>query len=60
MPWMWSDDLARLLIERGAASAPQLQDWLDRPIGLASESDPMDVARSLLATDARSSDSTSG
>jgi hypothetical protein len=60
MPWMWSDDLARLLIERGEASARQLQDWLDRPTALASESDPVEVARSLLATDARSSDSTSG
>ncbi len=60
MPWMWSDDLARLLIERGEASAPQLRDWLDRPIGLASESDPVEVARFLLAADARYSDSTSG
>jgi hypothetical protein len=57
---MWSDDLARLLIERGEASARQLQDWLDRPIGLASESDPVDFARVLLATDARSSESPSG
>jgi hypothetical protein len=57
---MWSDDLAQLLIERGEASARQLQDWLDCPIGLASESDPVDVARVLLATDARSSESPSG
>jgi hypothetical protein len=60
MPWMWSDDLARLLIERGEASAPQVQDWLERPIGFASESDPVEVARILLATDARTADSTSG
>jgi hypothetical protein len=59
MQWMWSDDLARLLIERGEASATQLQDWLDRPVGLSSEADPVEAARSMLATDARSSDSTS-
>jgi hypothetical protein len=46
---MWSDDLARLLIERGEASAPQLQEWLDRPVGVASESDPVETARALLA-----------
>ena len=48
MPWMWSDDLARLLIERGEASVPQLREWLDRPVGLASESDPVETARALL------------
>ena len=50
MAWMWSDDLARLLIERGEASAPQLQDWLDRPVGLSSDSDPVETARTLLDT----------
>ncbi len=48
MPWMWSDDLARLLIERGEASVPQLREWLDRPVGLVSESDPVETARALL------------
>ncbi len=35
MPWFWTDDLARILVDAGLVSREHVQDWLDSPTGVA-------------------------
>lgn len=58
LQFVWSDDLARLLVERGEATRPQVGHWLSRPVGhrLPDRESPLAFARSLLAAE----DATSG
>ncbi len=50
MAWLWSDDLARLLIEEGAAEPSSLADWITSPVAFAvpEDADPRLVAADLL------------
>lgn len=49
MPWHWTDDLARTLIDAGKADASQMVRWLSAPVAIRSpETDTESVARSLL------------
>ncbi len=50
MPWMWTDELARLLLELGAADPRDLAAWLERPFAVAVPpgADPRQVAGDLL------------
>ncbi len=35
VPWFWTDDLARILVDAGLVSRERVQDWLDSPTGVA-------------------------
>ena len=50
MPWLWTDDLAALLIEQDGVGSSTVVDWTQRPVALAvAESvEPLDFARTLL------------
>ena len=39
MPWFWTDDLARLLVEAGLAHAGDLAAWSTSPVAVRSDSD---------------------
>ncbi len=49
MPWFWTDDLARLLVESGQVSGGQVQDWVQTPVAMAAPegSDPLEFALAL-------------
>lgn len=51
MPFVWTDELARLLLSAGIASPEQVEGWLRRPVGLAVPDgvDPVEVGHRLLA-----------
>lgn len=51
--FVWSDDLAQLLLDNGEASPHQVGRWLSRPIGhrLQDEQSPLSFARELLAAE---------
>jgi hypothetical protein len=50
MTWLWTDDIARALIERGVASSPQVEEWIERPFAIAVDDgrDPFEVGEALL------------
>ena len=53
LQFVWTDDLARLLIEEDGAGAEQLRTWLGSPVGypLPDELSPLQFARALFATE---------
>lgn len=52
MPWIWTDVLARMLLDAGLVTSLQVQEWLDRPQALAmkEEDDALVVGVELLGT----------
>ena len=48
--FVWSDDLALLLLDRGEAKPGQVDHWMSRPIGhrLSEDETPLSFARGLL------------
>ena len=52
MPWYWTDDLARLLIDAGKVAERAVANWLSAPVAIRSEQeDSLAVAASLLPDD---------
>jgi len=52
MPWYWTDDLARLLIDTGKVNERAVANWLSAPVAIRSdEEDSLAVATSLLPDD---------
>ncbi|MGH7510930.1 MAG: hypothetical protein ACRDXD_07945 [Acidimicrobiia bacterium] len=53
MPWIWTDDLARLLLEAGLAREQEVAALLAHPYALAvrAEQEPLEVGRGLLPTE---------
>lgn len=35
MTWFWTDDLARVALDRGIAGRESVQTWIDRPIAIS-------------------------
>ena len=35
MPWFWTDDLARVLVDSGRVSGERVQDWISTPVAIA-------------------------
>lgn len=57
MPWYWTDDLARILIDTGKVAEQRVSTWLSAPIAIRSEdSDSRAVADALLVTDGEEGD----
>ena len=54
LEFVWSDELALLLRDEGAATARQLSHWIASPVGyrLPDKTDPVEFARRLLESDA--------
>ncbi len=50
MAWLWSDDLARLLISKGMTDASRVAEWIHTPVAFAvpDDVDPEEVAAALL------------
>ncbi|HSF86941.1 MAG TPA: hypothetical protein VLG28_14960 [Acidimicrobiia bacterium] len=48
MAWLWSDDLARLLIERDGIPPHRVADWLSGPTAHRTELGALEFARELL------------
>lgn len=53
VPWIWTDELARLLLEAGLAEEQEVAALLAHPYALAvqTEQEALEVARALLATE---------
>ncbi len=52
MTWLWTDELARLLIDRDGVSPERLARWVSRPVALrARDGEPLQQARRLLDED---------
>ena len=53
LQFVWTDDLARLLIEEDAVALEHLRTWLGSPVGypLPGEQSPLEFARLLLAAE---------
>jgi hypothetical protein len=49
MPWYWTDDLARLLVDKGRLPN---QAWLQQPQAIRGEGEPLEMAEKLLAEEA--------
>lgn len=51
MPWAWTDDLARQLLEHDDGRPEDLAVWVSRPtaVRVTEDADLLDVARSLVA-----------
>lgn len=49
MPWFWTDDLARMLIDQDGYRPEALAEWTQRPAALAvpDHTDPLEFARLL-------------
>lgn len=54
LQFVWSDDLAQLLLDRGEATRRQVGHWASRPIGhrLPPDESPLSFARLLLVAEA--------
>jgi nucleoside diphosphate kinase len=55
MTWLWTDDIARALLECEAVARSQVEDWIERPFAVfvAEGSDIVELGRTLLgATEA--------
>lgn len=49
MTWLWTDDLARLLVEHDGVSPERLVRWVMQPVALrAADGEPLQQARRLL------------
>ncbi|MFP3915404.1 MAG: hypothetical protein ACLFWM_11055 [Actinomycetota bacterium] len=49
MPWYWTDDLARTLIDSGTVDSSRVAGWLSTPVAIRrGEEDPDAVGLSLL------------
>lgn len=49
MPWYWTDDLARTLIDAGTVERARVSTWLVSPVAIRSDEENGEaVARSLL------------
>jgi hypothetical protein len=50
MAWYWTDDMARLLLERDLVPADRMGEWMNRPVALAgpADGDPVCIALSLI------------
>jgi hypothetical protein len=51
MPWYWTDDLARLLIDEGRPDDHRLRHWVLHPVGVRREGEAREVAREMLDED---------
>ncbi len=53
MSWLWTDDIADALLERGLASPGEVSVWRARPfaVAVADGADPVEVGVSLLGGD---------
>lgn len=49
MTWFWSDDLARLLIERDGVPPQRVAAWISGPAAHRSDLGALELARQLLA-----------
>lgn len=49
MAWLWTDDLARLLLDAGLVDEPSVRGWIDRPVAICAPegAEPLAVAREL-------------
>jgi hypothetical protein len=53
MPWYWTDDLARTLIDTGKVDAARVAAWIVAPVAIRREAESVaDVAGALLEEDA--------
>jgi hypothetical protein len=50
--WFWTDDLARLLIERGGVAPGRVAHWISAPVAHRGEGEALDIAATLLAAEA--------
>lgn len=50
MAWYWTDDMARLLLERGLVPVDRVGEWISRPVAFAgpTDADPVQVALLLM------------
>ena len=50
MAWLWSDDLARMLVAEGQAEPSQVAEWIASPVAFAvdDEADPRVLGPELL------------
>lgn len=53
VPWIWTDELARLLVEAGLAREPEVAALVAHPFALVvrAEQEALEVARGLLPTE---------
>ncbi len=52
MPWYWTDDLARTLIDTGVVDRARVTSWLASPVAIRSgDENAESVARSLLTSE---------
>ena len=53
MPWAWTDDLARQLMEHEGGRSEDLAEWLSRPtaVRIPDDADILDVAKSLVVVE---------
>lgn len=57
MPWYWTDDLARTLIDAGRVEEQAVRDWLSAPVAIRrGDTNPEDVAGSLLEPEGEEGD----
>lgn len=50
MPWYWTDDLARTLIDAGKVSPARVMQWMSAPVAIrGDDGDAQTVADSLLS-----------
>lgn len=50
MSWLWTDEIADILLERGLVSQTEVAVWKARPFAVATSdgADPVEVGRALL------------
>lgn len=48
MPWYWTDDLARTLIDTGHVDRSRVESWLAAPVAIRSAEDSADVVADAL------------
>ena len=48
LKWFWTDDLARLLADKGRPINPPLDEWLHVPFAVRGIGEPLVVAEALL------------
>jgi hypothetical protein len=49
--WFWTDDLARALVDAGHEQSSVLEKWMNAPVAIRGDGDPLIVAESLLTAD---------
>lgn len=56
MPWYWTDDLARTLIEAGKVDAARVAAWIVSPVAIRrDDTSPTEVAGALLEEEGEAS-----